>query len=215
MIDFDVTNIILKYLHGQLDVKDLPETCIVLDQKIKELELMSNFRSISLCNVIYTAISKVLVNMIKSILQGVIDESQSAFVSNRLITDNIIVAMEDFHWFNHESQSKYSKYIAIKANMSKAYDRIEWTYLCWILQRMRFLECFCNLIMRYVATVYFQVLINRVLSQKFLLSRDLRQGDHMSPYLFILCVKCLSCLIKEAVDMHKLYHIFRHKLGYN
>lgn len=97
MIGFDVTNIILKYLHGQLDVKDLPETCIVLVQKIKELELMSNFRSISLCNVIYKAISKVLVNMIKSILQGLIDESQSAFVSNRLITNNIIVATKDFH----------------------------------------------------------------------------------------------------------------------
>lgn len=90
---------------------------------------MMDFRPISLCNVLYKILSKVLVNRIKPVLCYIIGEAQSAFVSDRLITDNIIIASEVFQWLDVWSKSEDTTEYALKIDMSKAYDRVEWCYL--------------------------------------------------------------------------------------
>ncbi|GMI90196.1 hypothetical protein HRI_002688900 [Hibiscus trionum] len=103
------------------------QTCIVLISKNDNPTGMVHFRPISLCNVLFKIISKVLVNRFQSVLHFCVDESQSAFVSDRLITDNVLAAFEIIHSMCTKRVGKKSHF-ALKLDMSKAYDRVEWPF---------------------------------------------------------------------------------------
>ena len=99
-------------------------TNIVLIPKVKNSIKMSNFRPISLCNVIYKIISKVLANCLKQILPYIISPTQSAFVPDKLITDNVLLAYETLHAMNTRKKGKKGS-LALKLDISKAYDMVE------------------------------------------------------------------------------------------
>ena len=92
-----------------------------------EAGIAQDFRLISLFNVSYKLISKVLVNMLKYVLPSIIDKSQSAFVPGRAIFDNVIMAHETIHSMLKRMKGKIG-FLAAKLNMSKAYNHIEWSY---------------------------------------------------------------------------------------
>ena len=108
---------------GELDPR-LNITNICMIPKIERPTRMTELRPISLCNVGYKIISKVLCQRLKSYLPSLISETQSAFVAGRLISDNIQIAQEMFHGLRTNKACK-GKYMAIKTDMSKAYDRVE------------------------------------------------------------------------------------------
>ena len=98
-------------------------------------------------------------NRLKRIVAIVIDESQSAFVPGRLITDNVLVASETMHCIDQRKKGK-DALMAIKLDMSKAYNRVEWVYLEAMMRRLGFHEKWISLIMMCVATMSYLVLIN-------------------------------------------------------
>ena len=97
----DITKAVLNCLNSGKILKAINHTYITLIPKVKNLEDVKEFHPISLCNVIYMILSKVLANRLKKILPQIVSESQSAFVPDRLITNNILVAFETFHHMHH------------------------------------------------------------------------------------------------------------------
>ena len=112
---------------GELDER-LNKTNICMIPKTERPEAMTEFWPISLCNAGCKIISKILSSRLTSILPKIISETQSAFVAERLITDNILVAQEMFHALCTNPSCK-GKFVAIKTDMSKAYDRVEWSFM--------------------------------------------------------------------------------------
>jgi hypothetical protein len=120
----DVCCAILSFLNGGQFDSSLNATNIVLIPKVSSLSKLTDFRPISLCNVLYKIISKVLANQLKSILPYIISPEQSAFVPGRLITNNVLVGFETLHTRATRLSGK-DGFMAMKLNMSKAYDRME------------------------------------------------------------------------------------------
>ena len=100
-----------------------------------------------------------LTNRLKNVLPRIVSESQSAFVPGRLITDNILVAFKTLHHMHQQRNGKIGL-VALKLDMSKAYDRVEWKYLERVMQQMGFHKKWVNIIMECISTVSYSILIN-------------------------------------------------------
>ena len=171
----------------------LNQTNICLIPKTDMPTSITEFRPISLCNVGYKIISKILSSRLKGILPQIISETQSAFVAGRLITDNILVAQEMFHALRM-NQSCKGKFVAIKTDMSKAYDRVEWSFMEALLLKFGFYAWWVQLIMKCISSVSYQVLING----------EYKGEITPSPFLFILCTEVLISHIKHVESTKKI-----------
>jgi hypothetical protein len=134
-------------LSGDDSPEEINKTFIVLIPKVQNPTHLSQYHPISLGNVICKIASKVLANRLKQILPEIISEEQSAFVSGRLITDNVITAYECLH-FMKNNRSKRNGHCALKLNMKKAYDRLEWSYLEEIMKKQGLSHKFLDTVMR-------------------------------------------------------------------
>lgn len=123
IVGVDVENKILDILNNGGDVKSLNQTHFVLIPRKKKCVSLVDFRPISLCNVLYKLVPKVLANRLKKVIPLIIHESQSGFVQGRVITNNILVAYECFHYLRKNKKGK-NGYLGPKLDMSKAYDRV-------------------------------------------------------------------------------------------
>ena len=124
IVSDNVVSVVLEFLNTSYLLPDLNHTYIVLIPKIKNPVKVSDYRPISLCNVIYKIIAKVLANRLKQVLPYIISPTQSAFVQRRLITDNVLVAYEALHMMHGRKKGKNGT-LAMKLDISKVYDRVE------------------------------------------------------------------------------------------
>ena len=124
---------------------------------------------------------------------------QSAFIPGRLITDNALMAFECIHAIQSNSPERAS-YCAYKLDMAKAYDRVDWRYLEGVLTNLGFHSTWIRWIMQCVTTVRYSVRLNGHVLDTFTPTRGLRQGDPLSPYLFLLVADGLSRLIKREAE---------------
>jgi hypothetical protein len=177
---------VLNFLNGGELSEKVNKTLLVLIPKVSNPQDLSQYRPISLCNVLYKICLKTMANRMRTILDEVVSEEQSAFVPGRLITDNVLIAYECIHHLK-KKKGKIGE-CAIKLDMAKAYDRVEWRYLEAVMKALGFSEQWCNLVMKCVTTVSFSVCVNGVFSETFKPTRGIRQGNPISPYLFLLCV---------------------------
>lgn len=114
----------LDQLNGRMEIGPINRTNIVLIPKISNPVDISHFRPINLCNVIYKLMAKVLANRTTKVLDKCIDLAQSAFVPGRLISDNVLLAYELIHTLKQKRSGKKG-FMAVKLDMSKAYDRVD------------------------------------------------------------------------------------------
>lgn len=153
---------------------------------------MKDFQPISCCNVTNKCISKVLVNRIKPALNSFVGTQQSAFVPGRHI-DNILLMQELTSGYHREGGVARC---ALKLDIQKAYDSVDRSFLKVVLVAMEFPGGMIELIMTYVSTpTYSVVALNGYFEGYFSGARGLRQGDHMSPYLFILVIEAFSHML--------------------
>ncbi|XP_033131796.1 uncharacterized protein LOC117126793 [Brassica rapa] len=155
----DLTLMVNNFLFEGVVAKGLNDTNICLIPKVMKPNAMAQFRPISLCNVSYKIISKVLYQRLKKVLPGLISETQSAFVAWRQISDNVMIAQEMFHALRTKPSGR-NKRMAIKTDMSKAYDRMEWSFIEVVLRKMGFSEIWISWVMRCITSVKYKVLMN-------------------------------------------------------
>uniref|UniRef100_A0A803PAX6 Reverse transcriptase domain-containing protein n=1 Tax=Cannabis sativa TaxID=3483 RepID=A0A803PAX6_CANSA len=193
----DVTRLCLNILNNHTDCSYINKTLLCLIPKVKCPNKVADFRPISLCNVSYKIITKCLANRMKDSLKEVISENQSAFISGRLIQDNAILGFESLHCMK-KGRFGNGKKMALKLDMSKAYDRVSWRFIEAMMICLGYEQQWVNKIMNCITTVSFSILINGEVCGRIQPNCGIRQGDPLSPYLFLLCAEGLSCLIQEA-----------------
>ncbi|KAK3205341.1 hypothetical protein Dsin_019387 [Dipteronia sinensis] len=176
---------------------ELNKTLIALVLKIPSLIDMTHIRLISLCNTTYKIISKVIVTRLTKLMHNLICPNQLAFVPGRQIQDNIIVAQEVLHKFKIMKGNKCL--FSWKIDLSKAYDRLQWNFIREVIVEADLKGSFVDLIMWCVSTVRYRAVLNGEVTETFTPGCGIRQGDPLSPYLFVLCMEKLSHLINRRV----------------
>lgn len=166
-------------------LKNFNYTCIVLISKTDSPEYITQYRPISLYNVVYKIVAKVLANCLKTILPHIILDNQSTFVPGCLITDNVLVAFELMHFLKNKREGR-DGYFALKIDMSKAYNRVEWTFLEKIMAQLGFSSTWIRLIMSCVSTVSYSVIFNGNQCGYFHPSKGLQQRDFSRLIFFYL-----------------------------
>lgn len=161
------------YESGQLSA-DWNYTEICLLPKVLNPNQMKDLRPISLCSVVYKIVSKVFSDRLKVVLPHIISPSQGAFNAGRLISDNILIAHEMVHGLRTNPSCK-SEYIAIKTDMSKVYDRVEWDFLEKLFIKLGFHTTWISWIMSCVRSVSYSVLLNGQSYGHFVPHRGIRQ----------------------------------------
>lgn len=179
------------------------ETHVRLIPKISGPKKVSDYRPIALCTTHYKIIAKLLTKRLQPLLSHMISGHQSAFVPGRAIADNVLITHEILYYLRTSSARQRCS-MAVKTDMSKAYDRIEWDFLREVLMRLGFHDIWISWIMECVSSVSYSFLINGAPQGGVLPSRGLRQGDPLSPYLFILCTEVLSGLCMQAQERGSL-----------
>lgn len=147
--------------------------------------------------IIIWPMTKVIANRLKKVLNLVIDECQSAFISDRSISYNMIIGHETLHFLKSKKKGKLG-YVALKLDMSKAYDRVEWTYIVAVMDKLGFPRMLTDLIMDCISSASFSIMVNGEARGNFRSTKGLRQGDPLSPYLFPLCSKGISSMLNSA-----------------
>lgn len=157
------------------------------------------FRPIALCNILYKILAKFLSNRLKTIPPGIISENQSSFIPGRNITNNVHVAFEVIHHMRRKTGGHVGE-IALKLDISKAYDKVDWDYLKHRMLSMGFYKKWINWVMRCVTSVSYEVCFNGEKVGPITPRRGLRQGYPLSSYLFLFCVERISNALDDAAD---------------
>ena len=177
-------------------LKETNKTNIALIPKVTRPEVMGEFRPISLCNTSYKIIAKCLVRRLQPLINSIIGRYQNTFFPGRSINDNCIIAHEMLNKVKRSRKGSTYNMI-LNLDLNKAYDRVRWEFIRKVLNVVGIPATWIHIIMECVSTVTYSVLVNREPTGMITPTAGLRQGDPLSPYIFILCMEVLSRKISQ------------------
>ena len=189
----DIMKVFSDFHRKDIINKNVTNTYIALIAKKNICKVAKDFRPINLTTSLYKIIVKTLANGLKITLPGTIAESQMAFVKERQITDAILMANEvaDF------SKSSKTKGFILKLNIEKAFDKVSWKFIDHMLEKKNHPITLRKWINVCISNVLCFILINGKPQGRINLKRGIRQGNPISPFIFILAMNYFSRLLKH------------------
>ncbi|GKV07784.1 hypothetical protein SLEP1_g19505 [Rubroshorea leprosula] len=181
--------------HGRL-VRGSNASFITLIPKVENPQRIEEYRPISLIGVMYKIIAKLLANRLRKVLDKVIGEQQMAFIEGRQLVDGVVIANEVID----EAKRNKKRSFLFKVDFEKAYDKVCWDFLDYMLLRMGFCNTWRMWIRECLQSNTVSVLVNGSPSRQFSVSKGLRQGDPLSPFLFLIVAEGLNGLMSSAVE---------------
>ncbi|XP_076957750.1 uncharacterized protein LOC143633313 [Bidens hawaiensis] len=170
---------------------------IALIPKVKDPSSLGDFRPISLIGCINKIISKVLVCRLKKVIGKLVSVEQTAFLAKRSILYGPLILNEIVAWLKKANK----RGMIFKVDIEKAYDSLNWGFLDSVLEQMNFPVKWRGWISAILSGGRTSVLVNGSPTPEFKCSRGLRQGDPLSPFLFVLAMQALTCIMKRAISV--------------
>ena len=162
----------------------LNKTLVALIPKFQSPETISNYRPINLCNSIYKIVTKVIIAWIRPLLSNLVSPMQVAFVLGRRGLDNVIIAQELIHSIDNKKGK--TGYMAIKVDLEKTYDMLEWNFIDKVLQAFHFPKQLVKFIMSCISSTSISILLNGGALEEFYPMRGICQSDPIISILFHL-----------------------------
>lgn len=192
-ISSDIFNFVSESVQQAHITEELNVSKIALLPKSEDRVRIQNYRPISLLNTLYKVVAKVYANRMKKLLHFWILPSQTGFVPNRCILDNVFLAFEAVEWALENNQ----ELSMLLLDFEKAYDRVSWTFLSQATERMGFHSTWIAQVMSLNLNASASIIINGEISTPFKLQRSVRQGCPLAPYLFLLTVDVLGQMLQH------------------
>ncbi|MFS7991078.1 putative RNA-directed DNA polymerase [Helianthus anomalus] len=193
----DFLNVLNEFSSSGTVSRGCASSFIALIPKIRDPSDLNDFRPISLVGAINKVISKVLANRLKKVIASVISENQSAFIKGKCILDGPLIISEAVNWL----KKKKRKAFLFKLDFEKAYDNVNWGFVDSVMSQMGFPQLWRKWVFGILSSARAAVLVNGSPTFDFQCHKGMRQGDPLSPFLFLLVMEALSACFSKADEL--------------